>query len=143
MHQRFRVPALAFAAVTSVAVASTACTGLMAGPASQSSLRTSVSPDSTYRRARSSLSTEVFTIVEQDTASRWLKATRFRANNAAPNSPLSCRLHLEVKVAGEEVQTTGRWTADKDLTSEKGRATCDEELASARERIEKFAANVP
>lgn len=136
MSKRFRFLA------ASLAVISTACTGLMAGPASQSSLHSGFSPDSTYRRARSALSTEVFTVIEQDSTKRWIKATRFRAGNAAPDSPLSCRLHLNVTVVGEEVRTTGQWTADQNLTTEKGKATCDQELAGARERVEKFAANV-
>lgn len=119
-----------------------ACTGLMASPATPASIQSSLTPDSTYRRARAQLVTEVFTIVEEDAAHGWIKATRYRANNAAPNSPLSCRLHLQVNVEGAEVRTVGQWTADAAATSDRGKTTCDQELADARQRVEKFAANV-
>jgi hypothetical protein len=100
-----------------------------------------VSADSAYRRARTQLGTEIFSIIEQDTVHRWIKAARFPKYPVAANSPESCRLHLQVNVASDQVTTSGQWTADKASTTDQGTAACDKELETVEARVQQFASN--
>ena len=131
------------ALLPTLSVLAAACTGLMAGPVQpeSSAALTNVSPDSAYKRARSNLGTEVFTIVDERPADRWIKATRFPKAGTMANSPAACELVLVIQVADNDVKTKGQWTSLKDETSDKGRAVCDQELADTQGRIEKFASN--
>ncbi|HEU5154670.1 MAG TPA: hypothetical protein VFU03_08070, partial [Gemmatimonadales bacterium] len=108
-----------------------ACTGLMAGPVQPDSKTalTGVAPDSAYKRARSQLGTEVFSIVEENVGERWIKATRYPSPTAKANTAAACRLMLTVHIEDSEVKTTGQWAASQELTTEAGRTTCDQELA--------------
>jgi hypothetical protein len=131
---------LLYSSFAAAAVILTACTGLMASASSDASLRLGVSPDSAYRRARTNLGTELFTIVEQDSVHRWIKAIRYPSKTAQPNSGLACHLHLTLRFAGEDLSTTGLWTSDAQETTEAGKTACAAELAETRERVEKFTA---
>jgi hypothetical protein len=122
-----------------------ACTGLMAGPVTPDSRTalTGVAPDSAYKRAKTQLGTEVFSIIEENVGQRWIKATRYPSPNTKPNTPASCRLMLTVHVEDAGVRTTGQWAASEELTTDAGTATCDQELADTQVRVEHFAANIP
>ena len=122
-----------------------ACTGLMAGPVQPDSRTalTGVAPDSAYKRAKTQLGTEVFSIIEENVGERWIKATRYPSPNTKPNTPASCRLMLTVHVEDTGVRTTGQWAASEELTTVAGKATCDQELADTQVRVEHFAANIP
>ncbi len=135
---------LCAALVFSTTAAVLACTGLMAGPVQPDSTTalTGVAPDSAYKRARAQLGTEVFTIVEENVGERWIKATRYPSPTAKANSAPACRLIVTVHVEETDVRTTGQWAASEELTTEAGRATCDQELAETQARVEHFAANV-
>ena len=131
------------ALLPTLGVLAAACTGLVAGPVQPESTTAlmNVSADSAYKRARSNLGTEVFTIVDERPADRWIKATRFPKAGTMANSPAACELVLVIQVADDNVTTKGQWTALKDETSDKGRAVCDQELADTQGRIQKFASN--
>jgi len=117
----------------------------MAGPVSPDSKTalTGVAPDSAYKRARTQLGTEVFSIIEENVGERWIKATRYPSPNTKPNTAAACRLMLTVHVEDTGVRTTGQWAASQELTTDAGKATCDQELADTQVRVEHFAANVP
>jgi len=133
------------ALVFSSTVVVLACTGLMAGPVQPDSRTalTGVAPDSAYKRAKTQLGTEVFSIIEENVGERWIKATRYPSPNTKPNTPASCRLMLTVHVEDTGVRTTGQWAASEELTTDAGKATCDQELADTQVRVEHFAANIP
>lgn len=133
------------ALVFSSTVVVLACTGLMAGPVQPDSRTalTGVAPDSAYKRAKTQLGTEVFSIIEENVGDRWIKATRYPSPNTKPNTPASCRLMLTVHVEDTGVRTTGQWAASEELTTDAGKATCDQELADTQVRVEHFAANIP
>ena len=122
-----------------------ACTGLMAGPVTPDSTTalTGVAPDSAYKRAKTQLGTEVFSIIEENVGERWIKATRYPSPNTKPNTPASCRLMLTLHVEDTGVRTTGQWAVSQELTTDAGKATCDQELADTQVRVEHFAANIP
>jgi hypothetical protein len=112
-----------------------ACTGLMAGPVTPDSRTalTGVAPDSAYKRAKTQLGTAVFSIIEENVGERWIKATRYPSPNTKANTPAACRLMLTVHVEDTGVRTTGQWAASQELTTDAGKATCDQELADAGE----------
>jgi hypothetical protein len=116
----------------------------MAGPVQPDSRTalTGVAPDSAYKRARTQLGTEVFSIIEENVGERWIKATRYPSPNTKPNTAAACRLMLTVHVEDTGVRTTGQWAASQELTTDAGKATCDQELADTQVRVEHFAANV-
>ena len=120
-----------------------ACTGLMAGPVQPDSRTalTGVAPDSAYKRARAQLGTEVFSIIEENVGERWIKATRYPSPNTKPNTAAACWLMLTVHVEDTGVRTNGQWAASQELTTDAGKATCDQELADTQVRVEHFAAN--
>jgi hypothetical protein len=138
-------PAIRAALILSSTAVLLACTGLMAGPVQPDSKTalTGVAPDSAYKRARSQLGTEVFSIIEENVGQRWVKATRYPSPTAKANTAAACRLMLTVHIEDADVRTTGQWAASQDLTTEAGRTTCDQELAETQTRVEHFAANVP
>ena len=126
-------------------VVALACTGLMAGPVQPDSTTalTGVAPDSAYKRAKTQLGTEVFSITEENVGQRWIKATRYPSPTAKANTAAACHLLLTVHVEDADVRITGQWTASQQLTTDAGKAACDQELAETQARVEHFAANVP
>ncbi len=110
---RSRIPA-ALALVT-LAGALSACTGLMAGPATSSASVIPAGRDSTWVRARRAMAADFFTLDVADSVAGVISGVRHPKPGVLAMDPYACRLHLTYLMAGgadsTPVQVKQQWAA--------------------------------
>ncbi len=134
MRPQFRVSFLLTTACTLLP----ACTGLMAGPASQASTVVPVGKDSVWVRAKRAMTAEVFSFETQDSVNGLLYGVRHPKPGTLEADPLSCRLHVTYRVSGSagesRVATETLYTVPRGKDGQPT-AQCDGELADALSRM--------
>lgn len=116
-----------------------ACTGLVAGPAVQSSATVPVVRDSAWARARRGFSAEILTIDLADSIGGTLRGRRYPKSSALETAPEQCQILVNLSFANQGDATglawDSRWIAPKEIASSKA-AFCERERAQLLERIE-------
>lgn len=119
-------------------VATSACTGLAAGPDAKAQLPVPASRDSAYVRARRALQAETFTLDIVDSSGGRLTGTRYPSANAKLGSGAACRVTLMLGIQGDAQQanitTTSRWIAPTQMSAQ-APEVCEQERAEVLERI--------
>ena len=114
------------------------CTGLVAGPESQSTLPVPASRDSAYVRARRALTGESFTVDLADSTKGLLIATRWPSSSAVQGSSTACHVKVAMKISGDasqsEVKSTSQWIAPARM-SDKAPTVCDRERGQVLDRL--------
>jgi hypothetical protein len=120
-----------------LAAATTACTGLVAGPEQSSVTPVPASRDSAWVRARRALQGESFTMDVTDSAAGRLVGTRWPSSSAQQGSQAACHVSLALSIRGDasrsEVSSTSRWVAPGGM-SDKAPKVCEQERAEVLER---------
>lgn len=115
------------------------CTGLMAGPAQQSSSIAPVGRDSAWVRARRAMASEVFSVEMQDSVRGVLYGVRHPRPGTLAADIFACRLHVTYSLQGDGTETTvERQTQYTVPRGANGRPTvgCDEDLAEVVGRMD-------
>ena len=119
-------------------IATSACTGLAAGPEAKAQLPVPASRDSAYVRARRAVQAETFTLDMVDSSGGRLAGTRYPSANAKLGSGAACRVTVMMGIQGDAQQanitTTSRWVAPTRM-SEQASQVCEQERAQVLERI--------
>jgi hypothetical protein len=114
-----------------------ACTGLVAGPESQSTLPVPASRDSAYVRAHRALTGESFTMDIVDSTRGVLTGTRWPSSSAVQGSSAACHVRLAMQIRGDasksEVVSTSSWVAPASM-SDKASTVCERERSQVLER---------
>jgi hypothetical protein len=114
-----------------------ACTGLVAGPESQSTLPVPASRDSAYVRARRALTGESFTMDVVDSTGGTLTGTRWPSATAAQGSSAACHVRIALQIRGDasasQVVSTSSWVAPASM-SDKASTVCERERSQVLER---------
>jgi hypothetical protein len=120
-----------------VALVSAGCTGLVAGPESQSATPVPASRDSAFVRARRALTGEQFTIDLADSTAGRFVATRWPGSNAKLGTATACHVRVEYQIRGDntsaQVESTSRWLAPGYM-SDKAPQVCEQERSQVLER---------
>jgi hypothetical protein len=120
-------------------IASTACTGLFAGPEASSVTTVPASRDSAFVRARRALQGESFTLDLVDSSGGRISGTRWPSSSAPLGTAPACHLGLALQIRGDathsEVATTSRWIAPRSM-SEKAPKVCERERSQVLERTD-------
>jgi len=120
------------------AVMVSACTGLVAGPESNTRTPVPASRDSAYTRAHRAAVAEAFTLDVVDSIGGRLIGTRFPSSNARLGTAASCRMRLALAIGGNEqqaeVESTSRWLAPEAM-NDKAPQVCEQERTDVLERI--------
>lgn len=132
-----RRPLLVSASIWTL-IASSACTGLAAGPESKAQMPVPASRDSAYVRARRAVQAEIFTMDVVDSSGGRLVGTRYPSNNAKLGSGAACRVKLTLNIQGDaqkaDLTATSRWVAPTQMSSQASQV-CEQERAQVLERI--------
>ena len=118
-------------------LAGSGCTGLVAGPESQSATPVPASRDSTFVRARRGLQGEGFTLDLTDSVGGRLVGTRWPGNNAKLGTSTACHVKVDLQIQGDEtkseVTSTSRWIAPGAM-SDKAPQVCEQERSQVLAR---------
>ena len=118
-------------------LAASGCTGLVAGPESQTATPVLASRDSAYVRARRALQGESFTLDVVDSSGGRLTGTRWPSVTAQQGSSAACHVMVALQIQGDatrsEVTTTSRWVAPGTM-SDKAPEVCEEERSEVLDR---------
>jgi hypothetical protein len=118
-------------------LATTGCTGLVAGPESRTATPVLASRDSAYVRARRALQGESFTLDLVDSSGGRLRGTRWPSSSAKQGSSMACHVTVALQIQGDntrsEVSSTSRWVAPGTM-SDKAPTVCEEERSQVLER---------
>jgi hypothetical protein len=140
------VPGTTALVLLSAGLATSACTGLVAGPESSTQTPVPVSRDSAYVRARRAVTTEAFTLDVVDSLGGRLVGTRYPSSSARLGSAASCRVRLALAIEGNEQQAelgaTSRWLAPQGM-SDKAPQVCERERTDVLQRIAETVAPPP
>ena len=121
-----------------LALSGNACTGLIAGPESQSVTPVPASRDSAYVRARRGLQGESFTLDVVDSTGGRLVGTRWPSSSAKQGSSEACHVSVALQIKGNadgsEVGSTSRWVAPGAM-EDKAPDVCEKERTAVLERI--------
>ena len=133
-----RRPLLGASVVIWAVMATSACTGLAAGPESKAQVPVPASRDSAFVRARRAVQAETFTLDKVDSSGGQLVGTRYPSANAKVGSAAACRITLMLGIQGDaqqaNVTTTSRWVAPTRMSAEAPKV-CEQERAQVLERI--------
>jgi hypothetical protein len=114
-----------------------ACTGLVAGPESQSATPVPASRDSAFVRARRGLQGEGFTIDLADSTGGRLVGTRWPGSNAKLGTSTACHVkvdfHIQGNATSSELTSTSRWIAPGAM-SDKAPQVCEQERSQVLAR---------
>ena len=123
-----------------------ACTGLVAGPESQSVTAVPASRDSAYVRARRGLTSESFTMDVVDSAGGRLTATRWPSASGKLGSSQACHVSMALQINGDTAQSkvsaTTRWIAPSGM-QDKARTVCEQERNDVLSRLAQTLAPPP
>jgi hypothetical protein len=123
-----------------------ACTGLIAGPESQSVTAVPASRDSAYVRARRGLTGESFTMDVVDSAGGRLTATRWPSSSGKLGSSQACHVSAALEIKGDaaqsEVSATTRWIAPGGM-QDKAPTVCEQERNDVLSRLAQTLAPPP
>ena len=127
-------------------VGQSACTGLIAGPESQSVTPVPASRDSAYARARRGLTGESFTMDVVDSAGGRLTGTRWPTSSGKLGSSQACHVSVALQISGDaaqsEVSATTRWIAPDDM-QDKAPTVCEQERNDVLNRLAQTLAPPP
>jgi hypothetical protein len=114
------------------------CTGLIAGPESQSVTPVPASRDSAYVRARRGLTGESFTVDVVDSTGGRLTATRWPSSSGKLGSSQACHVSVALQISGDsaqsEVSATTRWIAPGGMQDE-APTVCEQERKDVLSRL--------
>jgi hypothetical protein len=123
-----------------------ACTGLIAGPESQSLTAVPASRDSAYARARRGLTGDAFTMDVIDSAGGRLTAKRWPSASGKLGTSQACHVSVALQVNGDaaqsEVSATTRWIAPGEM-QEKAPTVCEQERSEVLSRLAQTLAPPP
>jgi hypothetical protein len=123
-----------------------ACTGLIAGPESQSLTAVPASRDSVYVRARRGLTGESFTMDVIDSAGGRLTATRWPSASGKLSTSQACHVSVALQINGDaaesQVAATSRWIAPGAM-EEKAPEVCEQERNDVLSRLAQTLAPPP
>lgn len=115
-----------------------ACTGLVAGPASTSSIVVPAASDSVWNRGRRALAADFFTIEYADSVHGRIYGVRHPKAGVMAQDPYACRVHVKWSLlpAGDStaVEAITQWTAPQN-TGGKPSVACDTEVADVMDRM--------
>jgi hypothetical protein len=123
-----------------------ACTGLVAGPESNSVTPVPASRDSAYVRSRRALQGEAFTMDVVDSARGRLTGTRWPSASAKQGTSAACHVMVALQIQGDnnrsEVTSTSRWVAPGGM-SDKAPTVCEEERRQVLDRTAQVLVPAP